>query len=557
MIDDTPGGQSKLNTLKAPLVRVHAGDDGGRQAIPQIKTNQWSNTGESRPFENLDNLVDAVFASGQQPVMNIKFAPDFMWSCYPNSIGANANQTQGVGQIKDLTFQQYAQYMARLVSYYNKGSMVTEQGVTITNPAGTSHKITWWEPWNEPDLNNETPCAPNSGNGLTPQQFLTMWNAAVPAMKAVDSSIKLVGPATAGSQFGSSTNTGNQYVDLLMANSTVKPDAISFHSYGYWDNTVTDKWILDGDNTEPASECCGGVTDFVHGINSIRSKYPTTPIWLTEVNVNADWGADTRKRPWSEFAAAWWGSLFAKTAPLGAELIHHYNVVEGPQFGLFDDQTGNAFMSYYVIMLLNKTFPQGSTILSSSSTVGDVLSLAVRKPNGDIGIMVVNRQLVSNTVKSGCGVGGVPVTVTVNLSGLNASSGSLEQLDKTNINCTSNAAIAPAVQTINPTQPLTITFPGYGLAVLNITASVSVSPAPTITPSPSAPISAPVSPSPVSSPSPVKAGDIDGNGKVDIFDYNILLTNFGKTGTGIQGDVNNSGKVDIFDYNILLTNFGK
>lgn len=66
-------------------------------------------------------------------------------------------------------------------------------------------------------------------------------------------------------------------------------------------------------------------------------------------------------------------------------------------------------------------------------------------------------------------------------------------------------------------------------------------------------------PSPLASPSPspVKPGDIDGNGKVDIFDYNILLTNFGKTGTGIQGDIDNSGKVDIFDYNILLTNFGK
>jgi lysophospholipase L1-like esterase len=69
-----------------------------------------------------------------------------------------------------------------------------------------------------------------------------------------------------------------------------------------------------------------------------------------------------------------------------------------------------------------------------------------------------------------------------------------------------------------------------------------------------------LSPTPTVSilPSPsAKPGDIDGNGNVNIFDYNILLTNFGKTGTGIQGDLNNSGKVDIFDYNILLTNFGK
>lgn len=55
---------------------------------------------------------------------------------------------------------------------------------------------------------------------------------------------------------------------------------------------------------------------------------------------------------------------------------------------------------------------------------------------------------------------------------------------------------------------------------------------------------------------PTKPGDIDGNNEVDIFDYNILLTDFGKTGNN-PGDIDKSGMVDIFDYNILLTNFGQ
>jgi hypothetical protein len=54
-----------------------------------------------------------------------------------------------------------------------------------------------------------------------------------------------------------------------------------------------------------------------------------------------------------------------------------------------------------------------------------------------------------------------------------------------------------------------------------------------------------------------KVGDIDGNGKIDIFDYNLLLSNYGKPGASLQGDFDGNGKVDIFDYNILLTNFGK
>ncbi len=50
-------------------------------------------------------------------------------------------------------------------------------------------------------------------------------------------------------------------------------------------------------------------------------------------------------------------------------------------------------------------------------------------------------------------------------------------------------------------------------------------------------------------------GDVNHDGKVDINDYNQLVSDFGKTNT--SSDINNDGKVDIFDYNILVGNFGK
>lgn len=67
-----------------------------------------------------------------------------------------------------------------------------------------------------------------------------------------------------------------------------------------------------------------------------------------------------------------------------------------------------------------------------------------------------------------------------------------------------------------------------------------------------------ISPTTASPPS-LLPGDLDGNGNVDIFDYNQLITNFGKTNTTpgwISADINKSGKVDIFDYTILVGNFG-
>jgi hypothetical protein len=53
-------------------------------------------------------------------------------------------------------------------------------------------------------------------------------------------------------------------------------------------------------------------------------------------------------------------------------------------------------------------------------------------------------------------------------------------------------------------------------------------------------------------------GDINGDGLVDVADYNIWAANVGKTGaTWDQGDLNGDGLVDVADYNIWAANVGK
>jgi parallel beta-helix repeat protein len=53
------------------------------------------------------------------------------------------------------------------------------------------------------------------------------------------------------------------------------------------------------------------------------------------------------------------------------------------------------------------------------------------------------------------------------------------------------------------------------------------------------------------------SGDLNGDGKVDIFDYTIFIQDFGKTGNNLVSDLNKDGKVDIFDYTIFSQNFGR
>jgi VCBS repeat-containing protein len=51
--------------------------------------------------------------------------------------------------------------------------------------------------------------------------------------------------------------------------------------------------------------------------------------------------------------------------------------------------------------------------------------------------------------------------------------------------------------------------------------------------------------------------DVDGNDRVDIFDFVIVGKNFGRRGENLQGDVNGDGKVDIFDLVLIGKHFGE
>ena len=57
---------------------------------------------------------------------------------------------------------------------------------------------------------------------------------------------------------------------------------------------------------------------------------------------------------------------------------------------------------------------------------------------------------------------------------------------------------------------------------------------------------------------PATPGDANLDGKVDINDLTIVLTNFGQTGmTWTQGEFTGDGRVDVNDLTIVLAHFGQ
>src|SRR2546423_3597071 len=226
-LDRAPDSRARFDGFAPPLVRINATTD-GLPGLPLVMPagvtrGDWN-------FSNLDAIVNDVRGAGGLVVLDIAYAPQWMWDC-------------STGTIRDGSFAEFASYMTRVVSYYNVGSFVAENGTTITNPAGTTNRIGYWELWNEPDLRT-LGCPPSGNPNISPTEYVTMWNASAPAMLAVDPAIKLVGAATSSA----ATTNVPDYLPALIANATRKPDAVSFHAYGGWKNWPTRPVLFDRDS---------------------------------------------------------------------------------------------------------------------------------------------------------------------------------------------------------------------------------------------------------------------------------------------------------------------
>lgn len=149
----------------------------------------------------------------------------------------------------------------------------------------------------------------------------------------------------------------------------------------------------------------------------------------------------------------------------------------------------------------------------------------------------------------------------------------------TNISVNDNGvqiADMDANELVFTSSPATINLTAGPTPTYTPTPTPTYTPTPTKTPTPTntetpTPTNTPVptkEPTPTYTPIPTKGltqtptpvplpGDVDGDGDVDIFDYNLLIENFGSVDCGNAADIDGNCKVDIFDYNILIENFGK
>lgn len=430
-----------LNALGPQHIRIQ----GVSKAVPMT-----ANTGNASDwdFSVLDAVVQPILGvADHSPEFQIAVAPVFMQDAQGHLDIANH-------------LSEFVQYSANLVKYYNTGGF-TWGGQLFKSPS--ANKITWWGIFNEYNI-----------NGLTPSQYVQLYNAVVPAMLAVDPTLKF--SALELSDFDSGLGDPRNNLPMFLAAKNAggvnaQVNILSTHFYSSCNQRDSDTQLF---STVPG---------FVNDVNYFYQELQTrpdlvgVPVWVTENNVNADFNSGNGmsacnpgqtfvadQRGTSAFFAAWRPYVFSQLGKAGNQALYHWDYDADQQFGEVDYTSGNTYLSYWVDSTLGQIFPAATPpdILALTATDNSTVEvLATKNTDGSVVVMVADRAVHAAGDNNGAGD---PRTVIVDVSAL----GKFSSASTIMIAANTSAANGPAPVPISFSPQITITLGGYGVTFLTL-----------------------------------------------------------------------------------------
>lgn len=324
-----------------------------------------------------------------------------------------------------------------------------------------------------------------------PREYTKMWNVVAPAIKAVDTTAKVVGPVISNPQSLApiSTNTtvvttgpsdnswkdSTDYIPYLIANGSPQPDVVSYHSYGNY----------QGSASSDASYFSGLVSAMSDYESIDQGPIGAIPAWNTETNIDAGFLDANDFRAVTQLGSAWLADemvRYCEQAPSVQELFQ-FEVANTNTWNLFgltppancypqpaclNSTPGEPNLEYWMIYWASRYFPANSKVASVSGVPSGYAALAVQPPDSTkVSVIVVNTQTGANP---GVGTAG---TVAVQLSG--ATSSDTKQVS---IDGTSNLTNGPGETDLGAQSSVNLSLAGYGVSLLSfdIGSTASVTP---------------------------------------------------------------------------------
>jgi len=441
---DTTNRETTLNALNSAHIRVQVLE----QARPML-----TNTGTSADWDF--TMLDRTL----QPILTVSDkSPEFQIATVPAWMADSTGKLDITNHLDD-----FATYAANLVRYYNKGGF-TWGGQKFVSPSSTT--ITYWGILNEPAYNN-----------LSATEYATIYNKVVPAMLAVDPTIKFLAVEYAGSVLGTGWPSDPEvYLPSLFAATgglAAQTDVVANHFYSTCNQSDTDATVMA---TIPKF---AAVTSYIYAQIARRSDLANVPVWTTEENVNADYSNGsgmsscnptqafvTDKRGTSSFFAAWQPYMFLAQGKAGNQGFYHWSYDSDQQYGEVDGSS-STYLSYWVDKALSDSYPRNAAgneeILTSTVDDSDEIEALATKNSstGVVTVTVVNHGVASSTDNNGTGVNR---TVVLDLSSL----GSFTSATQLTLDSTTSSTTGAKAASITVASRLPITLNGYSTVILKL-----------------------------------------------------------------------------------------
>jgi hypothetical protein len=354
---------------------------------PTIKSTFWN-------FNYLDPLLENFFAATHgQRVMEFGTIPEWMFVTpepvpYPaNPKKLDFTYEQG-NQLVDPTGKQAADYFARVFSWYTQGGFYDENGVFH----GSDHhyKFPYWQVLNETLAEHD----------LTPQQYVTIYDAVTSAIHSIDPSVQFMGPEAEGS--GDSTELS--FLTYFLDHGNHAPgtpiDWVTFHIYSYAGTTPAD-WqnALFGGGPGSADYYIA----FANSVNQVRQALsPQTKISVDEMGSFYGSVQDIlSKSPYSAYpglywvaSGAFWAYCYENLVKLGFDVVSMSQMLGYPgnviSITMTDPDNGMPNAHYMVLKLVTDNFGPGGTLVDTEVTSTNIAAQAFVTSNGEK-LLLINK----------------------------------------------------------------------------------------------------------------------------------------------------------------------
>lgn len=262
---------------------------------------------------------------------------------------------QSNNMLDPAAYDEYANFCAALVRIIN---------------VDQNRGVMYWEPFNERDKIYK-----DAGRL---DELWKIYNKAAIAMKSVDPTIKVGGPAL-------TYNDTSTLAAFLRACANV--DFVSWHRYQTGDPKTTTDQILAGSPN---------YANQVRSMRSIVTKYlpdRQIPLFLGEYNINYSWqSGETRQNIY--IGAVWFASVLKHLADAGIEMATSWNAKDGI-YGLIDN-SNNLRLSATVFTWANADLVGANLKTTSDNTF--VEAMAIRKADALRSLLLINKSAQPNSV---------------------------------------------------------------------------------------------------------------------------------------------------------------